>query len=160
MTDQTYTRALSDLAVGLRSKLMSSSEEFRLLASLETLIGELSSPRSAEQPRTPGRPVASAPSPVPAAPVASLSKSLRTSAYEVLRDANIPLPIGEILDRLSQRGVAFSARNPRAALSSNMSQDPRFENGLVAGRPMWRLKETVLDEADEIVEAPKRVARR
>ncbi|GGH32337.1 hypothetical protein GCM10007036_44140 [Alsobacter metallidurans] len=157
MTDQSYTRALSDLAVGLRSKLMNSSEEFRLLASLEKLIEEMSSQTGGEP--APGRARTVAP-PAPQSSQSLSSKSLRTSAYEILREANGPLPIGEILERLNQRGVTFSARNPRAALSSNMSQDARFENGVVGGRPMWRLKETAQDEAAEDLGAAQRVARR
>lgn len=156
MTDQTHTRALSDLAVGLRSKLMNSSEEFRLLASLEKLIDEMSSQNGGEL--APSRPRTVAPASSSLAQ--SSSKSLRTCAYEILRDANGPLPIGEILERLNARGVTFSARNPRAALSSNMSQDARFENGLVGGRPMWRLKETAQDEAPENLDIPQRAARR
>lgn len=139
-------KALSDLIDGLRSNLMNSSEEYRLLVALEKTMAELRT----EKPKSGERQTVQIPSALQAkiATHAAPSKSLRTSVYEILSESDQPLPIGEILQRLTEKGVVLNSRNPRAALSSNLSQDERFENGFVDGRPMWRLKKEAPQDAE------------
>ena len=122
-------RRVMDLVEALRSKLAATSPDYRALAYLQKALAEMEAGARTE----PGSESAGHTG-------AGAQKRLRTAVYELLSREAGPLPISEIQSRIEAAGVAIHAKRPRAALSSNLSQDRRFENVVVNGRPMWRIK--------------------
>ncbi|WP_146140154.1 hypothetical protein [Alsobacter soli] len=130
------TREMAALIERLHAGLLNSSPEYRLLCRLQAAVADAQ--RNANPAGTAEQALRAEPEPAPAA---AQNRSLRTTVHAILTAEAGPLPTGELLRRLMGRGITLNARNPRAALSSNLSQDSRFENVMSEGKPMWRLRE-------------------
>jgi len=60
------------------------------------------------------------------------------AAYEVLKEADRPLHVREIWDRISEGGVESRAKKPWVSIAAALYRDERFEN---LGRNTFRIKE-------------------
>ncbi len=61
------------------------------------------------------------------------------AAATALSEAEVPLTIKEILDRISQMGARVGGRRPLGTLASSLSQDSRFEAVRDGPSRTWRL---------------------
>jgi len=80
---------------------------------------------------------------LPAAPATSRLRRKRPTqcdaAVTVLSEAEAPLTIKEILDRITQKGARVGGRRPLGTLASSLSQDSRFEAVRDGASRTWRL---------------------
>jgi len=61
------------------------------------------------------------------------------AAMTVLSEAQTPLTIKEIMDRITQKGARVGGRRPLGTLASSLSQDSRFEAVRDGASRTWRL---------------------
>ena len=61
------------------------------------------------------------------------------AAMTVLSEAEVPLTIKEIMDRITQKGARVGGRRPLGTLASSLSQDSRFEAVRDGASRTWRL---------------------
>lgn len=61
------------------------------------------------------------------------------AAVTVLSEAETPLTIKELLDRVTQQGARVGGRRPLGTLASSLSQDSRFEAVRDGASRTWRL---------------------
>jgi hypothetical protein len=79
----------------------------------------------------------------------SSSNELRTAIYEIL-SAEGPLHRGEIYERLTEKGVHVSGRDPVNNVGAHLSFDDRFNN---VGRGVWGLAIESSHEPDTRIES-------